>query len=313
MKHSLAVLIPYYNEGVLLSECLASLFCQEDGPEEVLIYDDASDTRPEPYIPPGRQVHVLRGTRNRGPSVGRNVLLRACSCAYIHFHDADDLFAPEWASKVREAVAASTPDAVFTEISSFDENGVVCNAVLQIGQLIPQGDLVRFCIRGSMLPASGTFRRETVTAAGGYRESLWQSEDYEFHIRLAARGLRYAILPEALVKIRLRASGRSRKHPAEVYVSAVKAVELLARELPAEFHSDLADAAARFGRRIYELGMKGAARRAFRLARELGPPTFAGEGRLYRLVASLLRQEGAEWLGRQYRRAVPAALRQLAH
>ena len=107
--------LTYYNEGPLLTECLESLRQAEDRPDEILIYDDASRVPPEPYIPSDMPVRVIKGEVNRGPARGRNALLEACSCDYLHFHDSDDLFAPEWCREVRCLLERNPVDAVLTE------------------------------------------------------------------------------------------------------------------------------------------------------------------------------------------------------
>ena len=69
----LSVLITYHNEGELLTECLESLFQQEDRPDEVLIYDDASSVPAEKFVK-YFPVKIIRGEKNKGPAIGRNKL-----------------------------------------------------------------------------------------------------------------------------------------------------------------------------------------------------------------------------------------------
>jgi glycosyltransferase involved in cell wall biosynthesis len=307
MQPSLAVLITYFNEGALLRQCLESVLQGTDRPDEILVYDDASADRPEPHIPSCSAIRVIRGRANIGPARGRNVLLEAATADYIHYHDADDLFAPEWATKVRSIIAAA-PDAVFTEVATFDDRGPVSDRMLGLRSLKIDPDMVRFCIRGAIQPASGTYRRELVRAIGGYRADLWQSEDYDFHVRLAAKTKRFEILEEPLVRIRLRSDGRSRRIT-EVYESAIKAVKLLSEELPRAYRLELANAAARFGSQLYQIGEKDTARQGFELARQLGPPALDDRSPLPRFLARSVGLEATEWLGSWYRKLVPEKLR----
>ena len=130
MRPTLGVLVTYHNEGRLLGECLDSLLHQKERPDEVLIYDDASEAPAEDYLPKDFSGRIIRGDVNRGPSYGRNRLLRESQSDYIHFHDADDLFYPDWCGRIRQAIEESEPDVVFTEISSFREGEKVCERVL---------------------------------------------------------------------------------------------------------------------------------------------------------------------------------------
>jgi hypothetical protein len=208
---------------------------------------------------------------------------------------------------VRRAIYASDADAVFTEVSSVQADRRFSRNTLGLERLEGK-DLVSFCIAGALLPSSGTYRRSVVLAVGGYRETLWQSEDWEFHVRLAASGITYAIINGPLVIQRVRAESRSQNHQ-EVFTSAVQGIALLAQELPARYRPELSDAAARAGMALYRIGAHTDARNAFSLARNLGRPPLRGQHSLYRLAATLIGLEGAERAGAVYRRLLPASVR----
>src|SRR5205807_1971825 len=127
------------------------------------------------------------------------------------------------------------------------ESGVIGDRILGLERLLAGEDLLRFCLHAILLVPSGTYRRQAVAAIGGYRPGLWQSEDFDFHVRLANSGPRFEVVIDPLIRIRLRDAGRSRANPAEVWQSAVQMVEHLSLELPKRYRIDLAEAAARFG------------------------------------------------------------------
>ena len=173
------MLITYYNERELLRECLDSLFAGSQAPDEVVVYDDASTFPAQGFVPRGLPVKVIRGEANRGPSYGRNLLAQTSAAEYVHFHDADDLFDPQWCARVKASISESGADAIFTEVSSYREERLVREHVVGLHRLATERDLIGFWIDGVMLPASGTYRREAVLAIGGYQEDMLRSEDYE--------------------------------------------------------------------------------------------------------------------------------------
>jgi glycosyltransferase involved in cell wall biosynthesis len=305
---SIGVLITYYGERDLLRECLTTIANQTRLPDEILVYDDASDAPAENYVPSGLPVKVMRGDVNRGPAYGRNQLLQASTSTYVHFHDADDLFSPNWHSRVREVLEGTHVDVVFNEIDVCGEKGIQSTRVLALDSLAAGADLVRFCIQGVMLVPAGTYRREALVSIGGYRTGLWQAEDFDFHVRLAASQPRYAVVTDPLVTIRVRPEGRSRNR-IQTWSSYVQAVAALSAELPDGYRSDFADAAARAGSMLFKLGARNEARSAFRLAARLGPPTFTTQRPLYRLLATTVGFEMTEQLALAYRSMLPAGLR----
>ncbi|MBI1748349.1 MAG: glycosyltransferase [Acidobacteria bacterium] len=304
---TLGVLITYYNERELFRQCLYSLQEQSCAVDEILVYDDASAAPAADYVPEGFPLRILRGPINHGPSFGRNVLLNASRCDYIHFHDADDLFEPSWCERVRGPLTSGGVDAVFTEVSAYDGRQLLCERVMGLAELAAAGDLLRFCIHGAILPGAATCRKSSVLAIGGYREDLWQSEDFDFHVRLAAQGIRYALILDPLVR-RMRACGRSGQQQ-EVWSSACQAIKRLAQELPAPYHPDLAEAAAKAGSMLFRLDARQEARAAFELAAALGPPAFGRQRRAYRLLSRSFGPERTEQWARLYRHGLPDSLR----
>jgi hypothetical protein len=245
-------------------------------------------------------VRVVRSSRNVGPGVGRNELLNLSTAGYVHWHDADDFFFPSWSDRVRRAIEKEDVDAVFTEVSSYSAGVRLTDSVLGLHRLAAGGDLVRFCIRGAMLPSAGTYRRGAVERIGGYRPGLWQSEDFDFAVRLAASGIRYALIDEPLVGMNLRPDSRSRNR-LEVWRDALLALSLLAEELPVAYRPDLSERTGAVGSKLYELGDREAARRAFRLACELSRPTYAGRSSAYRAIARTAGPMAAEHVARAHR------------
>lgn len=304
----IAVLITYYNEASLLTECLESLKDAMCLPDEIVVYDDASVVPPEPYIPRGPSVRVIKGRENRGPAYGRNMLLEACNCEYVHFHDADDLFAPGWCDEVSTRLGNRDLDALFTEVASYRDGGVSSERVMGLEELADHGDLLRFCIRQALLTISGTYRRDHVLSIGGYSTAYWQSEDYEFHIRLARSSPRFDLICRPLALVRTHEGNRS-KDRRRVWVDAIRALEKHGRDLDPLHLQDACDAAAKAGRILYQLGAIEEARYAFSVARRIGQPRFDEEAPMFRLIATHCGPLTAERIGQAYRSALPAAVR----
>ncbi|NOT53169.1 MAG: glycosyltransferase family 2 protein [Deltaproteobacteria bacterium] len=314
MNPTIGVLITYYNEGPLLRECLDSAFAQGDRPDEVLVYDDASDDPAERYIPSDMPVRVLRGAKNIGLGAARNELLKESRSEFVHFQDADDLFDPRWCEQVRTVLRTTRVDLVLTEISSFLEGQILSEGMIGLARLATDTDFTRFAIEGIIFSPTSTFRREMGLRIGGFRtrEILPLCEDFDFHIRLAATGISYLVLPASLISIRIRPESLSRSNgrlKTECLLALLTAIRLTSAELPARYHPHLANAAARFASQLFRAGAYPQAREAFTLAWRLGPPRFAWQRRWYRLVARLLGPMTAERIGHYYHVYLPARVR----
>lgn len=251
---TLAVLITYHNEGPWLRECIESVRSQPGFPDEILVYDDASSIPASDHTPPG--VRVIRGEQNIGPARARNMLLKEAKSDFVHFHDADDWFSPTWCGEIRRAMAES--DVIMTDValSGAEEKQHIMNvSTLE--------DPISFAIRGAVLVPSMTYKK---TLAPTFNESLHQSEDWDYHIRLIASSPQRPIaIPRDLVIVRAHERNRS-KDVISVWASAVEAME--AMNLPAEYDHDIAAKATQAGRNLYRNGALEQARRAFDVARK---------------------------------------------
>lgn len=303
----LSILITYHNEGKLLLKCLESIIHQLEEDDKILVYDDASSDEAQNHLPTKYNVKVVRGETNVGPAIGRNNLLKLVTTKYVHFHDADDLFSPNWAKVIKKELIIPSLDAIFTEISSY-ENGVLISEMVQgLKEMTTKEELVKFCMQGAILTSSGTYKTSLVNEIGGYREALWQSEDFDFHIRLAARGLRYKIIVEPLV-IRTQKAGRSSRED-EVYLSQLQAIEFLSKEINSDYKPELSEAAARIGSKLFKLGLYLDAKKSFKLSHQLGTPSYLSQGLLYKLCAKIFGPLTSEWIGVVYRKILPSPIR----
>jgi len=294
----LTVGITYYNEGELLTRCLKSFWQNAEKPFEVIVYDDASTLKPEAFIPSEIPVRVLRSEINQGPAKGRNQILQNAQGDWIHFHDADDWVMPDWITKIKES--APDFDLILTELKSYQKEKEITSQVIGLKHFMDNEELLRFSIQHFILPAAGTFKTELARAIHGYRESLWQSEDWDFYIRLIEQKPRFKILTEPLCGIQVRPESRSQKE-IEPLSCVLQAILFLRSELPKKFQKDLANKASWAGSRLFQIGEKDLAKEAFQLAESLGPSNYPHQKTLFRLIAQRYGQEWAERVAATYR------------
>ena len=93
----ISVIVPCYNYGDLLKDCIASLFAQTYQNWECIIIDDGSidNTKiiAEEFVQKDKRISYFFQP-NSGPTVARNYGLSLAKGIYIQFIDADDLIEP---------------------------------------------------------------------------------------------------------------------------------------------------------------------------------------------------------------------------
>ncbi|WP_273130515.1 glycosyltransferase [Bacillus weihaiensis] len=92
-KYSLSIIIPIYNTGEYLEDCLDSLLQQDNNDFEIILVDDGSTDNSwsiiEGYIQEYSYISVYR-QENKGLSSARNLGLKKAKGRYIWFFDSDD-------------------------------------------------------------------------------------------------------------------------------------------------------------------------------------------------------------------------------
>ena len=199
---AVSVLMSVHDGAPWVAAAVASVLAQTDGDLELIVVDDGStDATPELLAAVGDPRLRVHPQARTGLTRALNRALGLARGALVARLDADDVALPERLGRQRAFLAAHP------------EVGLLGTAAREIG---PDGAPVRVVqppaddapIRRALIRAnpfvhsSVMLRRELLTRAGGYDETLAVAQDYELWMRLA--GLtRLANLTEVLVVRRL--------------------------------------------------------------------------------------------------------------
>lgn len=189
---SVDVVIPNYNYGRFLTECVASVFA--DGLPEVraIIIDNAStdDSREiARRIAAGDpRVRLVEHRDNLGSHASFNEAIDLASADYLFILCADDLLLP---GALAEGISAleQTPQASFAIGAHAHDNDLA--APERRGWRIVDGDrFIDGCCRsiGHNLTAQVIVRTHVQKSVGHYRSSLRYMDDLEMALRLARSG-----------------------------------------------------------------------------------------------------------------------------
>lgn len=187
-----SIVIPAYNCASFIDDALTSALGQTVGDLECIVVDDGSTdgtadrirAHADPRLRPVRQANAgVAAARNRGLSL-------ACGCAVL-FLDADDRLHPRAVERLT-AVLDRAPDAVAAFGSVVK---ILAEGRIQPGQKplarhrYPTGDVLEAMLDWGFLNVGQILiRTEAARRAGGFREGLRLSEDWEFLCRLACQG-----------------------------------------------------------------------------------------------------------------------------
>ncbi len=270
---SIALLVPCYNAARFLPrlyQCIQELTLPFT---QVLCWDDGStDDTVEVARTLGLQ--IISGHANGGVAFARNQLAEAAQTDWIHFHDADDLIAPEFVERLLP-LCDEEHDVVSCDADWIDD----LTRSLVIAWRYDGQQLLKEPFKSLLtLPMSlnnTVIRKRLWMGVGGCDERLSMWEDADVHIRLARFGARFHHVSEVLTVALRRQESFSHDYR-KSWTCRVEALERYASASGAdEVRVVLASESEKAAAQLALLNERPAAERALALCRKLGgvPPT----------------------------------------
>ncbi len=321
-----SVVVPAYQAAGHLAEAVASARAQTLDAIEILVVDDGSTDGTgavaRALAAEDPRVRVLGDGRNRGVAGARNLGLSAARGAWVAPLDADDRFLPTRLETLVTAAERLGSDMVA-------DNVLLCRGSGPGEPMLPPGevagptpvDAARYLERN--LPVRGHPRLsygflKPVLRAGflrrhglAYDEALRFAEDFQFAVAALAAGARFHLLPDCLYAYAVRPDSLTATHGLEELVRLRLADDRLAA-LPGIRKDERTMAALRrharsideriwwrrFSDALAARSPGGAATALLAgpgpMALILGECARRAPGKLYRVVASLIRQRPAD-------------------
>lgn len=202
------VVIPCFNYGEWLPACVESVLASQDVDVRVTIVDDGStddDTKwalAKYFAGSEPRVRVItRENGGVGAAMNTGIGQSFPAAPYILTLGADDKIGSRYLAEAERLLDAGA-DVVYPDRMLF-------GARIERAASHPTCDL-SLLLTGNTVAAPSPFRRALWTNLGGFSEDRGQTyEDWEFWLRCAKAGARFAYLPGAHLFVRTHAGQRS--------------------------------------------------------------------------------------------------------
>ena len=203
----ISVIMPVHDGMATLDRAIASLTRQTFPAWELLAVDDGSaDGSFERLRDWGRRdsrIRVLRMAENRGPGAARNEALRHAAGDMVSYLDCDDEFYPDYLEHV--ARLGERADVLIFGYDYLVEGEDRSRA--RTWDPAPLRHL--FFEQNLSTPLGVAHKRDLWARVGGFDESLWCQEDWEYWKRLARTGAEVLFIPLRSGLYRFRMESRS--------------------------------------------------------------------------------------------------------
>jgi glycosyltransferase involved in cell wall biosynthesis len=210
---TVSVITPAWNAERFIGDAIASVLAQTFTNWEMVIVDDGSTDGTaalvETYAARNPRIRLLR-QQNAGPSAARNHAMREARGSFFAFLDSDDRWTPEFLRAQVEVFGRYPDTALVTANGVFDGGPFDGRPMKPVTTLCPTLPLTEIITDETAVFIMTVFRREVFETIGGFDETQWTSEDYDFWLRAAIAGFVFRRNPQPLGIYRVRGNSLSR-------------------------------------------------------------------------------------------------------
>lgn len=180
-------MVPTYNRGQFIRECIDSVLSQDEEGVEVIVVDDGStDNTCEVVSSYCSNKVKYYWQEHKGIPFARNQCLRLASGKYLAFIDSDDLWKPNKLAKQLEFLEKNTDCmVVFSKYTNFFSENV--EKMNEYSEKLNK-ELGMECKNNYALPTA-LFRRSLLDLVGYFDEKLNIGEDVEWVMRMKFAGI----------------------------------------------------------------------------------------------------------------------------
>jgi len=184
-----SVIIPYHQDRDYLFDAIESYEAQEfRGTSELIL------------------------SHNSNFSQGQNINagLRNVNGKYIKILHDDDLLTPNCLQDLFDKAEQEQADLVFADAHNFySEGGSLFETEGILTSNFNSISLLNLLESNFIIGPTTLYRTEMFRNVGGFDESLWTVEEYEFHLRCLSQGYKFIYLPQVVVNYRIWPSSKS--------------------------------------------------------------------------------------------------------
>ena len=201
---NISVVIPVFNQGEYLEDCLDSIYNQTVQAHEIIVVNDGSTDNSreiaERYVfkefpaieSPVRVINQV----NKGLPSARNTGIMNATGDYVFFLDADDMVAENIIERLQFSISQTNADIVAPSFREFGKsNREVILGVPTMEEMKIANRIGYFC----------AIKRSVLVEVGGYNPKMkYGYEDYDLSFDLFKRNKTLCIIQEPLVMYRVK-------------------------------------------------------------------------------------------------------------
>lgn len=204
-RPEIGIVVTAHNYGRFLEQCIQSVIGQQNAPTwcMVIVDDASSDGTPEilRHYTTDSRIKSLRLT-GEGLARASNRGIAEMDTPWVLRLDADDWLMPEALRRLHGHAISFDSDIAYGDLHLVNQQGS------DIGVLSQSDDIIGSALERSPVGSGMIYRRDVWQSVGGYDESLYYQEDFDFWLK-AVEKFTYTHVPGAYYAYRQHGSSMS--------------------------------------------------------------------------------------------------------
>lgn len=264
-QSNISLLVPCFNASKYIDgflQHIASL-----GFAEVIFYNDGSTDNTLELLENSGHTFISSSVNN-GSGFARNKLAKSATCEYIHFHDIDDKFNPEFIDLIKAPLSKS-PDIIVGNADWIIEATNQVEIQWRYDANEANADPLAYFIEHPLGIINTVYKRASFLAAGGFNEKIKCWEDSDLHVTLATKGNKFAFTDNVLAYSMRHNNGVS-SNQNWCWQCRFKFLQGYLAQLPAKYTPVILIEIARCAQVFYDIGLKADFYKAVNICKQNG-------------------------------------------
>ncbi len=204
------VIVPNFNKGKFLEECIESVLEQDFDSWKLYIIDDNSTDNSLKILKKyesNSKINIIKLKKNKGPSFCRNLGIRLSKSSYISFLDSDDLWSKKKLSGQIEFMKKNNYDFTYNDYVSFIDSDK--KKYINKTNIVSKLNFNKFTKNSSINSSTMIVKRNIIK--GIFFKKIAILEDYLFKCQLLSKGFIAFKYPDNMDYYRIIKNSRSSK------------------------------------------------------------------------------------------------------
>jgi glycosyltransferase involved in cell wall biosynthesis len=195
--HTISLLVPVFNGENYLKNFFNNVHLLNGTFDEIIFFNDGSTDSSLEILKASGYSYIDSPT-NKGQGFARNKLAESATSTYIHFHDVDDAFDPDFLKLVRLKIKSDLPDVILGNANWIDLKSKEIIIEWRYCETEILKDPINYFVTHPLGIINTVYKKISFLNINGFNEQYKCWEDADIHVRLAIDKAKFSVIDKVI-------------------------------------------------------------------------------------------------------------------